>query len=30
MVDRTQKVDQELSYQIPNMDVRREASIKGK
>ena len=30
MVDRTQKVDQELSYQIPNQDVRREASLKMK
>merc|ERR1712079_136606 len=27
MVGRTQKVDQELSYVIPNQDVRREASI---
>ena len=30
MVDRTQKVDQELKYVIPNMDVRREASLKQK
>lgn len=28
MVDRTQLVDQELSYVVPNSDVRREASIK--
>ena len=29
MVDRTQKVDQELSYTIANNDIRREASLKG-
>lgn len=28
MGDRTQKVDQELSYTIPAQDIRREASLK--
>lgn len=30
MVDRQQKVDQELSYVIPNQDIRREASLKAR
>lgn len=29
MADRTQKVDQELSYVVPAADIRREASLKG-
>jgi citrate synthase len=28
MADRTQKVDQELSYVVPDLDIRREASLK--
>merc|ERR1711934_763963 len=30
LAERTQKVDQELSYVIPNLDIRREASLKSR